>query len=117
MTEPLPSCHENEHTSDHHGGLTTDDQEACDRAAELFSALGDPNRLRLLVLLSRGEHCVSELAALMQDNLPAVSQRLRLLRTHRIVRGRRSGKHVYYSLDDALIRQLVNNALDHAGEF
>jgi len=113
LDEPQPSCGEGEHTPP----VVPVDAEACERAAELFAALGDPNRLRLLFLLRHGERCVSELAAMLGDNLPAVSQRLRLLRSHRVVRGRRAGKHVYYALEDEHIRQLVHNALDHAGEF
>lgn len=115
--EPQPSCEAGEHTAANKNGLSAVELEACERAAELFGALGDPSRLHLLVLLGQGERCVSEIASLMEDSLPTVSQRLRLLRNHRIVRGRRSGKHVYYSLEDEHIRQLVHNALDHAGEF
>ncbi|MEM9155088.1 MAG: metalloregulator ArsR/SmtB family transcription factor [Cyanobacteria bacterium P01_F01_bin.33] len=92
------------------------DATACDEAALIFSALGDANRLRILSLLLDGERCVSELASMLDDNLPAVSQRLRLLRSHRIVQSRRSGNHVYYALDDEHIRQLIQNSLEHARE-
>ena len=87
-----PAC-----AADDHG--VSDDEllriEDCQRVAAMFSALGDPNRLRLLGLLIGREMCVTEIAALLQDNLPAVSQRLKLLRSERIVSYRREGKHVY----------------------
>ena len=88
--------------------------EALDRAARLFRAVGDPPRLKLLALLARGEACVSELAG--DEQLSTVSQRLRILRTENIVERRREGKHIYYTLADQHIASLVENALAHAGE-
>ncbi|MEE2707291.1 MAG: metalloregulator ArsR/SmtB family transcription factor [Planctomycetota bacterium] len=88
----------------------------CERAAGIFAALGDPRRLQLLSLLHGGEMCVSEIADALSDNLPAVSQRLKLLRGESIVSSRRAGKHVYYSLDDQHVVDLVSNALAHAEE-
>lgn len=85
-------------------------------AAALFHALGDPARLHLAALLIHRELCVSQLAELVNDSLPAVSQRLKLLKQERIVRARREGKHVYYQLDDDHIATLVINALAHAEE-
>lgn len=92
------------------------DPEACERAAAIFCALGDANRLRLLTLLMGGEMCVTEIAKALNDNNPAVSQRLRLLRGERIVSRRLEGKHIYYSLDDQHIADLIANALAHAEE-
>jgi ArsR family transcriptional regulator len=63
-----------------------------------------------------GEMCVTEIADALGDNLSAVSQRLKLLRGERIVTYRREGKHIYYSLDDNHIAELVNNAIAHAAE-
>lgn len=85
-------------------------------AAALFHALGDPARLQLATLLIHRELCVSQLAELVDDSLPAVSQRLKLLKQERIVKSRRDGKHVYYQLDDDHIATLVINALAHAEE-
>lgn len=87
-----------------------------ERAASLFRAAGDPARLRLLEILARGEACVSELAATSNDAMSTVSQRLRLLRTERLVGRRREGRHIYYSLIDDHVAELVLNALDHAAE-
>ncbi len=90
--------------------------ESCEKAAAIFRALGDVNRLRLLSLLAKEELCVSELTGLLQDNLPAISQRLKLLRSERLVRTRRQGKHIFYSLADKHIAELIANGLAHGEE-
>jgi ArsR family transcriptional regulator len=90
--------------------------EAFERAAGLFRAAGDVSRLKLLERLSDGEWCVTELAEAAGTGLSTVSQQLRLLRAERIVRRRREGKHIYYSLSDRHMSELVKSALDHAAE-
>ena len=94
------------------------EDQACEEAAAIFRALGDPARLRILAhLLTEAEElCVGDIAEAMQDSLSAVSQRLKLLRMERVVRSRRQGKHIYYSLADDHIAQLVANGLAHARE-
>ena len=110
---PEATCDSHEHA----GPLKSPaDATACQQAADIFSALGDPNRLRLLTLLMHGELCVTEIAESLHDNLSAVSQRLKLLRNQRIVSYRREGKHVVYSLNDDHIVKLISNALEHAEE-
>lgn len=88
----------------------------CERSANIFRALGDVNRLRLLSVLAVREMCVTELTGVLKDNLPAVSQRLKLLRAERLVCTRRQGKHVYYRLADNHIAQLIANGLAHGSE-
>ncbi len=83
------------------------------QVAETFSAMGDPSRVLILLNLSREERCVSDLAALLGISESATSQHLRLLRTLRLVRARRQGRHVYYSLDDHHVRQLLSVAMEH----
>ncbi len=90
--------------------------EAFERAAGLFRAAGDVSRLKLLERLSDGEWCVTELAEAAGTGLSTVSQQLRLLRAERIVRRRREGKHIYYSLADRHMSELVKSALEHAAE-
>ncbi len=97
-------------------GLLPAPLEVCERAAAIFRAMGDVNRLRLLSLLAKKELCVTELTELLEDNLPAISQRLRLLRSERLVRTRRRGKHVFYSLSDNHIAELIANGLAHGEE-
>jgi DNA-binding transcriptional ArsR family regulator len=90
--------------------------DAFERAAGLFRAAGDVSRLKLLERLSDGEWCVTELAEAAGTGLSTVSQQLRLLRAERIVRRRREGKHIYYSLADRHMSELVRSALEHASE-
>jgi ArsR family transcriptional regulator len=113
MTARSPRCLPVDHPRRKPPGA---DRRACQRAASIFRALGDVARLQLLVLLSGGELCVTEIAEAMADNLPSVSQRLKLLRSERIVKQRRDGKHIYYSLADQHVAELIDNALEHAGE-
>lgn len=82
--------------------------------AGIFAALGEPTRLRIVHALSTAELCVGDLAAVLGLAVPAVSQHLRVLRDVRIVRNRRAGKTVYYSLDDAHVADLFGVALAHA---
>lgn len=90
--------------------------DAFNRAAMLFRVVSDVARLKLLDRLCDGEWCVSELALAAGVALSTVSQQLRLLRAERIVERRRAGKHIYYSLADRHVIDLVSNALAHAAE-
>lgn len=92
------------------------DEAALGRAAELFAALGDPPRLRLLALLAQGPACVSDLAEDEQEGMSTISQRLKVLRSASLVSRRRQGKHVIYALADQHVVDLVFNALAHASE-
>ena len=91
-------------------------EEAFARAASLFRVAGEVARLKLLDRLCDGEWCVSELAEAAGVGLSTVSQQLRLLRAERIVERRRTGKHIFYSLADRHVIDLVTNALAHAAE-
>jgi DNA-binding transcriptional ArsR family regulator len=82
--------------------------------ADVFTLLGDPGRLRLLAsLLAGGELCVSDLAAISGLSESATSHALRLLRAHRVVQARRTGRRVRYSLRDGHVRELLTTALEH----
>ena len=87
-----------------------------EQAAALFRALGDSARLSLLARLAQGEYCVTELAAATGEGLSTISQRLRTLRSERLLRRRRVGKHVYYTLADEHVALLIESALAHASE-
>jgi DNA-binding transcriptional ArsR family regulator len=84
--------------------------------ADTFSALGDPTRVRILDVLSHGELCVCDLAAVLKLSQSAVSHQLRLLRGLRLVRPRRDGRIVYYSLDDQHIMAIFRQTLQHVEE-
>src|SRR5689334_3129784 len=85
-------------------------------AAEIFRALGDPERLRLLLRLAESEACVSELAEDEGEKVTTVSARLKTLSVVRLVRRRREAKHVFYALADEHVLPLIRNAIDHAAE-
>ena len=84
--------------------------------AETFRVLGDPTRIRILSALAATELCVCDLAALAEVSASGVSHQLRLLRAARLVRYRKEGKMVYYSLDDGHIRALLLEGLRHVEE-
>jgi ArsR family transcriptional regulator, lead/cadmium/zinc/bismuth-responsive transcriptional repressor len=84
--------------------------------AETFRVLGDPTRVRIVDALAEGELCVHEIADRVEISESAVSHQLRLLRTMRIVRGRREGRCVYYTLDDQHILSLFQQGLRHVTE-
>lgn len=92
--------------------LITRDEAA--RLGELFRLLGDTNRTRILyALLEVGELCVCDIAATIEAPETSVSQALRLLRTAGVVRNRRSGRIIYYSIDDAHVRMLLDLLREH----
>ena len=85
--------------------------------AETFRVLSDPGRVRLIsALLEAGELCVCDLSAVTGLSQTACSHNLRLLRSARLVRYRKQGRNVYYSLDDAHIRLLLDVGFQHVGE-
>ncbi|HXH07796.1 MAG TPA: metalloregulator ArsR/SmtB family transcription factor [Vicinamibacterales bacterium] len=90
--------------------------EAAQAVAETFKVLGDLTRVRLIDALAQGEHCVCDLAALVGLSESAVSHQLRLLRSMRLVRSRRAGRMVFYSLDDQHILGLFRQAAQHVEE-
>ena len=90
--------------------------EAVQGLAETFSALGDPTRVRILDVLSHGELCVCDLAAVLGLSQSAVSHQLRVLRGIRLVRPRRAGRIVFYSLDDQHIISIFKQTLQHVEE-
>jgi ArsR family transcriptional regulator, lead/cadmium/zinc/bismuth-responsive transcriptional repressor len=84
--------------------------------AEIFKLLADPTRLRVLTALveaESGEMCVHELCARLKMTQPAVSHQLRILRTARLVRGRRDGRETHYFLDDEHVLTLISKGLEH----
>jgi DNA-binding transcriptional ArsR family regulator len=84
--------------------------------AATFGVLGDPTRIRILDALAAGELCVCDIATLVGISESAVSHQLRLLRGMRLVRPRRAGRQVFYSLDDQHIVQLMRVAITHVQE-
>ncbi len=81
--------------------------------SELFKAMADETRIKILYLLAQRELCVCDLARVLEMTLPAISHHLRLLRTMRLIRGRRDGKQVFYALDDDHVPTLIEVAREH----
>jgi ArsR family transcriptional regulator, lead/cadmium/zinc/bismuth-responsive transcriptional repressor len=84
--------------------------------ADLFKLFGDSTRIGILWALSESEMCVCDLCALLKMKQPAVSHQLKNLKQSRVVKARRDGKIVYYSLDDEHIRRLLNLGMEHVRE-
>ena len=89
------------------------DDEVYAEVAETFRALADSSRAKIVYSLLQQELCVCDLAAVVGLSESAVSQHLRVLRTLRLVKSRREGKVVYYSLDDGHIQVLLDVCLSH----
>jgi len=89
------------------------DQVALYELADLFKLFGDSTRISILWALSESEMCVCDLCALLKMKQPAVSHQLKNLKQSRVVKARRDGKIVYYSLDDDHIRRLLNLGMEH----
>jgi ArsR family transcriptional regulator len=92
------------------------DDASASALAETFKVLGDPTRVRILDALSREEVPVCDLAQRLGLTQSAVSHQLRLLRSMRLVRSRRDGRHIYYALDDDHIVKLFKQGLEHVQE-
>ena len=84
--------------------------------AELFGILSDPTRLRIVSALQNSELAVTQVAAAVGMSLSAVSHQLRLLKSMKLVKYRKQGRSVFYSLDDAHIEQLLEVAVHHVKE-
>ncbi len=89
------------------------DQQTAEYVAELFRALSDPSRVRIVAALAEGELHVGALAERVGISESAVSHHLRGLRQLRLVRARKEGRQVYYRLDDDHIEDLYRRGLDH----
>lgn len=81
--------------------------------ADLFKALGDPTRIKIIHALQQCELCVHDLTQVLEMGQSAVSHQLRFLRNMRIVKRRKVGKTVYYSLDDDHVEQIFELTLQH----
>ncbi len=89
------------------------DDAAAAYLARIFQSLADPTRLRMISALAATDLCVCDLAALLGMTQSAVSHQLRSLRDLRLVKSRKAGRIVYYTLDDEHIRALYSLALTH----
>ena len=92
------------------------DHEQIVSLSEIFKILSDPTRLKIVLALAKEELCVYDIAQLLGVTDSAISHQLRLLKTLRLVKYRKVGKMVYYSLDDEHIEDLIRIATRHVTE-
>ncbi len=92
------------------------DEDPLYEVSELFKVFGDSTRARIICALNIEEMCVCDLAALLNMTQSAISHQLRLLKVSRIVKSRKQGRVVYYSLDDAHIGEIFATAFEHVCE-
>ena len=84
--------------------------------ADLFKVFGDSTRLRIMYALSEGEKNVLSIAEELGMEQSTISHQLRILRANKLVRGRRDGKQIWYSLDDDHVKKIIEMGLDHVLE-
>ncbi|MGE4354148.1 MAG: ArsR/SmtB family transcription factor [Oscillospiraceae bacterium] len=92
------------------------DEELLYDLSELYKVFGDSTRIRILYVLFESEMCVADIAQLLHMSTSAISHQLRTLKQFRLVKFRREGKVVFYSLADDHVRTIINQGLDHLAE-
>jgi DNA-binding transcriptional ArsR family regulator len=91
-------------------------QKVLDNLGEFFKVLTDPTRLKILYALGAGELCVFDLSVSSGASVSSVSHHLAALKRVRLVKGRREGRIIYYSLDDEHVQSIIKYARDHLAE-
>ncbi|MEE0945516.1 MAG: metalloregulator ArsR/SmtB family transcription factor [Acutalibacteraceae bacterium] len=84
--------------------------------ADLYKVFGDSTRIKILYVLSKAEMCVCDIAGLLGMTISAISHQLKVLKQARLVKFRKEGKTVFYSLADNHVTTIINNGMDHIGE-
>lgn len=117
MEHPLTcqECHVHKDLLKKSAGLMPDD-DVLFELAEIFKVFGDSTRIRIMYALQAGEMCVCDISELLQMNQSAISHQLRLLKTNRLVKSRRDGKSMFYSLDDEHVNSILMQGLSHIRE-
>ena len=92
-----------------------DEDELCD-LAEIFKVFGDSTRIKILYVLLEAEMCVCDIAQLLNMNQSAISHQLRVLKQSQLVKFRREGKTVFYSLADGHVRTILSQGMEHLAE-
>lgn len=111
---PLCTAHETHH--DILDKIELPDDEHFFDLAEFFSVMGDSTRIKILYLLFEGEMCVCDISEKLNMSMSAISHQLRVLKNSRLVKYRKQGKSVLYSLDDDHIKTIINMGVEHIEE-
>lgn len=91
-------------------------KETLEQIAELFKAFGDPTRVQILSLLAQQERCVGDIAESVELSQSAISHQLRILKQMHLIKFRRDGKNILYSLADDHVRTILQMGLEHVLE-
>ena len=91
------------------------EENLCD-LADLFKVFGDSTRIKILSCLKVSELCVNDIAQALNMTVSAVSHQLRILKNAKLIKSRKQGKEVYYSLDDDHVERIIDCGLDHINE-
>lgn len=92
------------------------DEEALYDVADLFKVFGDTTRIKILYTLFKSEMCVCDIAEILEMTQSAISHQLKVLKQARLVKSRREGKQIIYSLDDTHIASIIQIGLEHVTE-
>ena len=92
------------------------DEERMKELAEFYKVFGDATRVKILYVLLESEMCVCDLAAILKMTQSAISHQLRVLKQMKLVKNRRDGKTVYYSLADGHIQNIISQGMEHIME-
>ena len=84
--------------------------------AEVFKVFGDSTRIKILYVLFEAELCVCDIAQLLNMTQSAISHQLRILKQNRLVKNRRDGKSVFYSLADGHVKTIISQGMEHIAE-
>lgn len=84
--------------------------------AELFKVFGDSTRIKILYALIEGELCVGDISSLINISTSAISHQLKILKDAKLVRFRREGKNIFYTLDDDHVKNILNMGMEHIEE-
>ena len=114
--ETLPVCCEHETHREIIDKITFPDDEHFFDLAEFFSVMGDSTRIKILYLLFEGEMCVCDISEKLSMSMSAISHQLRVLKNSRLVKYRKLGKSVLYSLDDEHVKTIINMGVEHIEE-
>jgi ArsR family transcriptional regulator len=112
LSDACDTVHQHEQAKDHLGEKHIEEGEVAE-LAELFKALSDPTRLKIVQALKNNELCVCHLSSLLKMHQSAISHQLRYLRNLRLVKRRKEGKMMYYSIGDEHIETLLSQGLEH----
>ena len=112
----IPLCAEHETHHEVIDKISLPDDEHFFDLAEFFSVMGDSTRIKILYLLFEGEMCVCDISEKLSMSMSAISHQLRVLKNAHLVKFRKSGKSVLYSLDDDHVKNIINMANQHINE-